>query len=239
MNPAYTYATIFSDGASRGNPGLGGWGAIVVLSPSDSDKHLAKVIEIGGRETHTTNNRMELTAILEATRLAQSMGVKKVKVHTDSSYSANAISKWLHAWVKNDWRTKDGKEVLNRDILECFYDLLDLIEIDFEVIAGHSGIPGNERCDEIATNFADNTPIDLFNGNLNDYKVSLSLVVNKKKQSKSGAKKAYSYVSEVDGKVEVHKTWEECKKRVEGKRARFKKATSPSEEEIIKKTFQS
>lgn len=238
MSNDLKFANIFSDGASRGNPGRGGWGAIVVLQQTEKSIEDARVIELGGKEENTTNNRMELTAILEALRLAESLGIKKVLVHTDSSYSANAISKWLKGWVQNDWKTKDGKPVLNRDILECFYDLLDLIECDFKVIAGHAGIAANERCDEIATSFADNQSAHLFDGKLHDYSVSLSLEKTLDKKQSSHTKKAYSYVSEIDGKVEIHKTWEECKKRVEGKRARFKKAGSKEDETHIVHTFQ-
>lgn len=222
---------IFSDGSSRGNPGRGGYGAIICL---DDDR----VIEIGGREDETTNNRMELTAALEAIRLSESLGAREAFVHTDSSYVVNSISKWLHGWVKNDWQTKEGKSVQNRDILECFYDMMSLIKISFKLIPGHSGIDANERCDEIATSFADGKLIDLFDGKSKDYTVSLSLEhSHKKKPSKSNTKKAYSYVSEVSGEIKIHKTWEECKKRVEGKRARFKKAVSKLDEDSIVSLF--
>ncbi|HYC34102.1 MAG TPA: ribonuclease H [Candidatus Paceibacterota bacterium] len=219
-------ATIFSDGSSRGNPGPGGYGAIIVIDE--------RVIEIGGRENNTTNNRMELTGALEAVRVAESLGAKSVLVHTDSSYTVNAVSKWLKGWIQNDWQTKEGKSVLNRDILECFYDLMSLVEIQFKLIPGHSGVAANERCDEIATSFADNKEIDLFDGKKEDYLVSFSLNAGSKKKKSSSKAKAYSYVSELNGEIKIHKTWEECKKRVEGKRARFKKSVSrENEREII------
>ncbi len=240
------FATIFSDGSSRGNPGPGGWGAIVVLNENDKNfqdpifniPKETRVIELGGRENNTTNNRMELTGALEAVRLAESLGSRHALVHTDSSYVVNSLTKWIHGWVKNDWQTKDGKSISNRDLMECFYDMFSLIKIEFKQIAGHSGVAGNERCDEIATSFADNVSIDLFDGKLKDYTVSLSLEHgHKKKLSKSNSKKAFSYISEIDGDIKIHKTWEECKKRVEGKRARFKKSVSKEDEERIVKEF--
>jgi ribonuclease HI len=227
----YTKATIFSDGASRGNPGRGGWGAIILFE--HDDPNLSHVIELGGREDNTTNNRMELTGALEAIRTVESSGIRKAAVYTDSGYLVNSLTKWVHGWVKNDWQTKDKKNVLNRDLLECFYDLFSLIEISFHQVPGHSGVPANERCDEIATNFADQKPIELFDGLLSEYNVSLTTKPTGDVQ-KSKSAKAYSYVSEIGGDVQVHATWEACRNRVEGKRARFKKTTSKENEtEII------
>lgn len=225
---------IFSDGSSRGNPGPGGWGGVVIIK--HDDEKCSRVIELGGRENETTNNRMELTAALEGVRLVQSLGFTNATVYTDSSYLVNSLTKWIHGWVKNDWQTKENKHVLNRDILECFYDLLSLIEIKFKHIKGHSGIPLNERCDEIATAFADKKNVRLFDGMLSHYQISLSLQVNAS-NSKHKSSKVYSYVSEIDGIVKVHKTWNECKARVEGKKARFKKALSKEEEDYLIKDF--
>lgn len=223
-------ADIFSDGSSRGNPGRGGYGAIVVIND--------RVIELGGREDDTTNNRMELTGALEGIRLAHSLGAQSVLVHTDSSYTVNAVSKWLKGWVQKDWQTKEGKSVLNRDILECFYDLMSLVEIKLKLIPGHSGVAANERCDMIATSFADRKEIELYDGRKEDYSVSFSLQAGTKKKSSSSNKaKAYSYISEIDGEVKIHKTWDECKSRVEGKRARFKKSLSKENEAEIIEEF--
>ncbi len=237
----YTKATIFSDGSSRGNPGPGGWGAIVALF-GEAQTNPLRIIELGGREENTTNNRMELTGALEAVRLVESLGVRKTVVHTDSSYLVNSLTKWVHGWVKNDWQTKDNKHVLNRDILECFYDLFSLIEMDFKQIPGHSGIAPNERCDEIATSFADKKDVPLFDGPFDTYTVSLALHTSgvghtntKEKPSKTA--KAHSYVSEINGVIQVHKTWSECKARVEGKKARFKKSVSKEDEERIINSF--
>lgn len=222
---------VFSDGSSRGNPGRGGYGAIICIDD--------RIIELGGREDETTNNRMELTAVLEAVRVLKDFGIRETLVYTDSSYVANAVSKWLTGWVKNDWQTKSGDPVLNRDILECFYDLEDFIKIHFKVIPGHSGIPANERCDEIATSFADGNGVPLFKGLQKDYLVPLTLSSHGIKKGKSSsAKKPYSYVSEVQGKVEVHTTWASCEQRVKGKKARFKKVFSKEEESKLIKEFQ-
>lgn len=222
---------IFSDGSSRGNPGPGGFGSILFFE----EDGVSKVVELGGREEKTTNNRMELMGALETIRLAESIGIKEVTVHTDSSYVVNSLTKWIWSWVKNDWQTKDGKSVSNQDIFECFFEILPLIKVHFVLVKGHSGVIENERCDQIATSFADDVSTELFNGNRKDY----NIILDTKKVSK-GTKnkgKAYSYVSSVEGIIEIHKTWGECEKRVKGKKARFKKSLSKIDEEKIVKEF--
>ena len=223
MNTQHT-THIFTDGASRGNPGPGGWGAII--------EHGGRVVERGGREEKTTNNRMELTAVLEALiALGDSQDV--VHIYSDSSYVINGSTKWVHGWVNNNWQTKEGKDVLNRDIWERLASKLQNYTIEWHNVAGHSGIPGNERADVIATAYADGKDIDLFAGERSAYSVDIDkrdVDPNlAKKKAHSGAK-AFSYVSLVDGEVRVHKTWVECKARVDGKKARFRKVLSKEEE---------
>lgn len=222
---------IFTDGASRGNPGKGGWGAIVSEN--------SQVREIGGREDGATNNQMELTAIVEALKVAEAINIE---IFTDSSYVVNGITKWVHGWEKNDWKTKAKKDVLNKNLWKKLRAETIGKKIDWHIIPGHSGLPGNERCDVIATAFADKEPCELFSGKATDYDVDLTnLEINeslkvKKDRSRSRAK-AYSYISEVNGVVKTHKTWAECERRVSGKKARFKKALSPSEEKEIISDF--
>jgi len=222
---------IFTDGASRGNPGPGGWGAIV----SENNK----VVELGGRDSKTTNNKMELTAVIEALKKVDSTNVE---IFTDSSYVVNGITKWIHGWKQNNWQTKAKQDVLNRDLWEKLLDQVSGKKIDWHIVPGHSGLQANERVDLIATRFADEREVNLFSGNLSDYLVDLtSLEINesqkvKKDRSRSRAK-AYSYVSEVRGVIKTHKTWEECEKRVKGNKARFKKALSPEEEKEIIEEF--
>lgn len=223
---------IFTDGSSRGNPGPGGWGAIIKFKTLEGEQ----VKELGGREENTTNNRMEMTAVIEALYFLSKIKSKNpVVVYSDSSYVVNGASKWAFGWEKNGWKTKDGGEVLNIDLWKKLIDLAKNFEIKWQQIAGHSDIPANERCDEIATAFADKNNISLYEGSLENYTVDLLNVVAKEGVRKtSSTKKAYSYLSKVDGEIQTHKTWAECEKRVKGKSgALFKKSFSKEDEEKI------
>ena len=155
--------SIFTDGSSKGNPGPGGWGAII----SDGEK----VVELGGREEHTTNNRMEMMAVIEA--LKYFFSHTDVVIHTDSEYVAKGASLWLSGWKKKGWKTAAKKEVLNRDLWEEIDALLQKVSVKWNVVTGHAGVVGNERCDEIATAFADGEKPNLFTGLKKDYKIKL------------------------------------------------------------------
>lgn len=226
---------LFTDGASKGNPGKGGWGAIVAGN--------GKVVELGGREPHTTNNRMELMAALKGLQLAKSLPRGPRVLRTDSSYVINGITKWVHGWQKNGWVTKEKKDVLNKDLWSDLLEAAHGQTIAWEYVGGHVGIVGNERVDTIASEYALGNAIKLFKGPLEEYDVDITNlshdVVAKEKKSSSKARsgKAFSYISEVGGVVMVHKAWAECEARVRGKRARFKKALSPAEEAQIIETF--
>ncbi len=229
---------IFSDGASKGNPGRGGWGAIVAL-----DSH---VRELGGREEHTTNNRMELRAALEALRYAAPHADKPIVLHTDSSYVINGITKWVHGWQKNGWMTKDKKEVMNQDLWGALVDAAESCThgIAWEYVGGHVGVAGNERVDTIASNFAEDKSVELYDGARAAYAIDITNLGHSdelkeaKASNRSRSKaKAYSYVSKVDGVVQTHATWGECEARVKGKTARFKKATTAAEEAAIIEEF--
>ena len=146
---------IFTDGSSKDNPGPGGWGAII-KKPTTNNRQLTT--EIGGRAEHTTNNRMELTAAIEALSFLKSYkppAAVSYKLFSDSKYLIDGITKWIHGWQKNGWRTKDRKGVLNRDLWESLYELTAGKEIEWKYVAGHIGHPENERCDEIAQAFAE------------------------------------------------------------------------------------
>ena len=219
---------IFTDGSSRGNPGPGGWG-VVILSPD-------LAIELGGREENTTNNRMELLAVISAIEFIPQE--KEMIIHTDSAYVVLGITRWVKGWVLNKWKTSKKEEVLNKDLWHRLLSVTAHKIIQWELIPGHAGIPGNERCDVIATSFADNNSPILYKGSRSRYRLSISISAippAKKIKSKS---KAYSYVSLVDGKIEKHKTWEECKSRIHAvSKALFKKSVSPQDEEEIIKEF--
>jgi ribonuclease HI len=224
---------IFSDGSSRGNPGPGGWGAIV----TDGEK----VVELGGGEKHTTNNRMELLGAINGLSSLGSLASKlEITVNTDSSYVINGITKWVYGWMKNGWKNSMKDDVVNRDLWEQLIDVTEGKKIKWNYVGGHIGVPGNERCDEIATAFADGDDVELFKGKFSDYEHDLNdtkgcAVKNKKKSSNKA--KVYSYLSLVNGVLHIDKTWVECEKRVKGVKGnvKFKKATNSEEEkEIIK-----
>ncbi len=242
MLPMKEETIIFTDGASRGNPGPGGWGAIVSFTKSNS----VSVKELGGRQPDTTNNRMELTAVIQALAFALAEDVQiginsSAVILTDSSYVINGATKWLAGWQRNNWITSQKQDVLNRDLWEEMSELITGRKVRWNYIGGHSGIPGNERCDEIATSFADGNPVPLYDGPADSYTIDLENLSGdpEKKSSKSSAKnrskaKAYSYLSYLNGKVERHLTWAECEARVKGKSgAKFKKALDPEEEKAI------
>jgi len=223
---------VFTDGASRGNPGPGGWGAILDFGE--------EVFELGGGDKKTTNNRMELSAVVESLEFLENKGhsSSKVRIFTDSSYVANGVSVWINGWRNNNWKNKAGQEIANMDLWQKINDLLNIFEIKMENIEGHAGIPANERADEIATSFADSNPDNLFVGKKFLYKIDLeNLNIDKTKSSnkKRSTGKAYSYLSVVDGIFQVHKTWADCEARVRGEKGvKFKKALSKEEEDKIK-----
>ena len=132
---------IYTDGACRGNPGPGGWGATL-----ESGEHFR---ELSGAEADTTNNRMELTAVIRALEELKRRAL--VTVHTDSEYVRRGITEWLPNWKARDWKTTDRKPVKNRDLWERLDELAVGHDIDWRWVKGHSGVPGNERVDALAT----------------------------------------------------------------------------------------
>lgn len=226
-------AIIFTDGSSRGNPGNGGYGAII----SDG----STVHEIGGKEENTTNNRMEMVAALEAIKVLSDD--TEAELHTDSAYLINGITKWVFAWQKNNWQTKTKDDVLNVDLWKELVSVGEDKKIKWIRISGHSGVPANERCDVIATSFADGKTIKLFHGPVSEYKIDLSVTQGTEKAIKSKSNKkamAYSYVSMVDGNIQTHETWSDTEARVKGTSgARFKKSISPEDELDIIAEFES
>ena len=131
---------VYTDGACKGNPGPGGWG--VWLKWGDHEK------ELFGGEARTTNNRMELTAVIEA--LASLKRRCRVRLHTDSQYVHGGISTWIHDWKKRGWRTADRKPVKNVDLWKKLDGLVGKHDVEWIWVRGHHGNPGNERADELA-----------------------------------------------------------------------------------------
>ncbi|MDP3996115.1 MAG: ribonuclease H [bacterium] len=250
MEFKFKRAVVFTDGASRGNPGPGGFGAIIIAPKNNEVGSMNyEVTEIGGREGDTTNNRMELTAAIKALQgiTNHQSSITKIILYTDSSYLINGITKWIYGWQKNGWKTKEKKDVENRDLWESLAELKELLgtknpmEIEWKHVGGHIGVAGNERADEIASNFADGKKEVLYSGNLENYPVKNILNITSdrtakesKSQNRARSKaKAYSYVSKVHGVIQTHKTWAECESRVKGRPAKFKKALNEKEEKEI------
>lgn len=223
---------IFTDGSSLGNPGPGGWAAVVW------DKGQKSVIELGGHDKKTTNNRMEMTAAIEALShiLQKELDEPTITINTDSQYLINGITKWVYGWEANNWRTQNKAQVLNKDLWQSLLQKVKDLDIEWRYVEGHAGIAGNERVDTIATEFAAGKNPKLFDGNFSDYDIDIKNMAPKyagASSSKSAAGKVYSYLSQVDGEIKVHKTWKECEDRVKGKKAKFKKTFSKGDEESV------
>ena len=132
---------IYTDGACKGNPGIGGWGALLV--------HNEKSIEIFDGELETTNNRMELKAVIEALNHATSMN-DDIQIYTDSSYVQKGIQEWILNWKKNGWRSSNKKPVKNQDLWQELDTLNSSLKVEWFWVKGHAGHPGNERADFLA-----------------------------------------------------------------------------------------
>ena len=132
---------IYTDGACKGNPGIGGWGALLIYNEQS--------IEIFDGELQTTNNRMELKAVIEALNHATSMN-DDIQIYTDSSYVQKGIQEWIHNWKKNGWRSSNKKPVKNQDLWQMLDTLNSSLKVDWFWVKGHAGHPGNERADFLA-----------------------------------------------------------------------------------------
>lgn len=234
---------VFTDGSSKGNPGPGGWGAIVASAEG-------QVTELGGGAPLTTNNKMELSGAIAALSHIESIA-GPVEIYTDSTYVIQGIREWIHNWKRRGWRTATGAEVMNRELWEALSALTSARgprAITWHYVRGHIGTPGNERVDRIADAFATQLPVTLYDGPLSDYDVDIftlpddTKVPPRSKSSGAGGTSgggrskgaAYSYLSVVDGKPMRHATWAECEQRVKGRSgARFKKAMNAADQASI------
>ena len=139
---------IYTDGACRGNPGPGGWGALLRFGAEEKSLY--------GGERETTNNRMELKAAIEALRALRRRC--RVELHTDSRYLRDGVQQWMKKWKRKNWKTANRKPVKNRDLWETLDDLLDHHDITWHWVKGHAGNPGNERADQLANRGIDELP---------------------------------------------------------------------------------
>lgn len=233
---------VFTDGSSKGNPGPGGWGAVIVSTDGT-------VRELGGGAALTTNNKMELTGAIEALRALRSSD-GPLDIYTDSTYVIQGIREWIHGWRRRGWKTATGADVMNRELWEALSDLTSARgprNISWHYVRGHVGTPGNERVDRIADAHATSESMPLYDGPLADYPVhdilrlpdDTAVPPRKASSSGGGAKAAaYAYLSVVDGTPMRHATWAECEARVKGRSgARFKKATSATDQDAILRSW--
>ncbi|MBI5139524.1 ribonuclease HI [Candidatus Nomurabacteria bacterium] len=145
---------IYTDGAAKGNPGKAGWGAVFLVGK--------KIIEIGGRVEHATNNQMELTAPIEAFKYILKNKLEgEVEVVSDSKYVILGITEWIDNWMKNGWRNAAKKPVVNRALWEELYKLNKELKPKWTYVKGHNDHEHNDRADLIATSFAEGEPVDL------------------------------------------------------------------------------
>lgn len=240
---------IYCDGACSGNPGPGGWGSIVIL---DQSPEQSLVKELGSGHPATTNNRMEMSAVIAALNysclLAAQNKIESIQIFTDSVYVIRGITQWIHGWKRRGWKNAENEEVSNKDL---WIDLDKAVaavkpeisgQIEWNFVKGHSGIAGNERCDEIAVAFSKNNYIDLYEGSAGGYVFDVTQLPEKKplpemKKKSGGASTPAWYLSYVNGVFSRHATWGECEAVVKGRPAKFKKVTSEAEEDAIKKSW--
>lgn len=229
---------IFGDGACSGNPGPGGWGTIVYLPEG-------KIFELGGHNPQTTNNVMEMIAIREGLKKAKGR-TEKIKVLSDSVYVLKGITEWIHSWKRKGWKTFEGKDVANVQEwieLEAVVRGFKSGQIEWGYVPGHKGVAGNERVDEIAVAFSQNSWPSLYAGDVSGYRWSIFDIpsdtsIPEMNFNKGEKKQPYSYLSYVNGVLEKHATWAECEARVKGRAgAKFKKAMSENEEQEILKSW--
>lgn len=235
---------IFADGASSGNPGPGGYGTIVVLPEGH-------VTELGGGDPQTTNNRMELLGVIQGLGIVRDRP-EPVAVYTDSTYVIRGITQWCWGWSKRGWKTAEGTDVKNADLWKKLIGLVadrkrgsdrkdSSGQISWHYVRGHSGVPGNERVDEIAVAYAARRRPSLYDGPLLQYDVAIHDIPEdtelpdlRDPKERAEKHKAYSYLSLVNGVTRRHAQWKDCEAQVKGRPgAKFKKATSPEQERQI------
>jgi len=256
METAPKSVIVFTDGACSGNPGPGGWAAIVALPDGT-------VRELGGGDKETTNNRMEMMATIRALATIVASENRPVILYTDSTYVIKGITQWIFGWRSRGWKNAEGKDVANRELWEELLRQVTRLKpaiIDWKYVKGHAGYAGNERCDEIAVSYSKGKPEQLYSGPVDGYFVDLTHLPveaplpetksasggsggkgtggggssGSKTSSKSSGSGPTTYLSYHNGVVTRHKTWPECEKHVKGQsNAKFKKAKSAQEEREI------
>lgn len=223
---------VYTDGASRGNPGPGGWGAVILVG--------GQAMEIAGSAQDATNNQMELEAVRAVLSDSGALAhAGAVTVFSDSAYVVNGMNSWMWGWETKGWITSQKTPVENKVLWQSLLTLSRKYgnRLTIAKVAGHSGELYNERCDELAVAAALGKKQELFKGTQNAYGIFLKEAGTTAKEAAPKKKKsdtpAYSYISLVDGQVYTDKTWVACEKRVKGKKALYKKVFSKEEETAL------
>ncbi|WP_409477996.1 viroplasmin family protein [Pseudobdellovibrio sp. HCB154] len=237
---------VYTDGACSGNPGPGGWGAIVgsILGKK------VEIKELGDSEIATTNNRMELGSVLAALQyIDQQINNPdfSIQIYTDSVYVIKGITQWVFGWKKRGWKNAEGAAVVNQDIWEALDSVVYKLQkkmnnkIKWDYVRGHQGTPGNERCDKIAVALSKNDYVNLYHGSGENYLFDITEApptepLPENKFTKAEKPKTQWYVVLKNGVITRFKTWSECEASVKGAPGvKFKKVTSEAEEaEVLK-----
>jgi ribonuclease HI len=230
-------ACLYTDGACSGNPGPGGWGYVLV------NFEKKKIFEGGGGEKDTTNNRMEMKAIIVGLIEAASQKFQNILVMTDSTYVIRGFTQWKFGWKKRGWLTSEGQPVSNQDLWKELDQVGQNLKIDWLYVRGHQGTPGNERVDQIAVAYSKMDHIHLYeNCDFSDYIFDVTDLpagepLPEMKTHSAGPKKPVFYVSYVNGVLMKHQDWNSCERTVKGQpKALYKKLSSEEElKEILKK----
>jgi ribonuclease HI len=239
---------IYTDGACSGNPGPGGWAAIVIFPDGIIAKESVvpgfdEVVELGGSEYSTTNNRMEMLAAVRALKFIEDSHVH-TDIYTDSVYVIRGITQWAFGWKRKGWKTAEGKDVLNKDLWQSLMHLVGTRKhkVAWHYCRGHQGTPGNERCDELSVLASKGHHLDLYRGPLSGYNFAVMPPPEHQPlpemKSKVEKPKAFSYLSDVSGVVMRHQDWTSCEQRVKGRSgAKFKKALNLDDEAHILRSW--
>lgn len=230
-------ACLYTDGACSGNPGPGGWGFVFVNFLSK------KITEGGGADSSTTNNRMEMTAIIEGLQEARRQKHQELLILTDSTYVIRGFTQWRFGWKKRGWVTSEGQPVSNQDLWEKLDQVAQGLQLDWRYVRGHQGTPGNERVDRIAVAFSKRDWIDLkIEVSFSNYEFDVTVIpkgepLPEMKSHAPGEKKAVFYVSYVNGVLTRHQDWSSCERTVKGQpKALYKKVSNEQElKEVLKK----
>lgn len=226
---------VFTDGACSGNPGPGGWGAVVLKNESE-------VIEYGAGFNQTTNNQMELSSVIFVLKQLKNFQ-GRIQIYTDSTYVINGATKWMWGWARNNWLNAEKNEVSNKDLWQEMYKLIPPLknQITWNYVRGHTGVVGNERCDEIAVAFSKGDSPYLYKTDYNSYPHRIlplpapdPLPEMKFKSSASSKDEKVYYISVVNGVLSKHNTWSDCERSVKGRPgAKFKKVKNDQEEQVF------